>query len=262
MKTRKAILGVLIMFVAASAFASGGDRVDVEVISDRGDRFQLIPHRDFRSGATRTSKSYLEARRGENYTILVRNNLAWRVGVVVAVDGRNIITGRKSFLKDNEMMYIVGPHGEARLDGWRTSSSTVNRFYFTDSPDSYSVRTFGDSSAMGVIAIAVFREKERPVAQLFDRNSSGKAAAPSAPRDSSKEAAGDEAGTGFGNEQHSPAVSVEFEPETGAMQKILIRYEWREELCKKGILQCRPAVRNRLWDADEFAPYPPGYRSR
>ena len=49
----------------------------------------------------------------------------------------------------------------AMKDGGR-HSDTVHKFYFTDTADSYSVRTFEDSTAMGVIAVAVYREKERP----------------------------------------------------------------------------------------------------
>jgi hypothetical protein len=38
--------------------------------------------------------------KGENYSIVIRNNTPERIGVVIAVDGRNIITGEKSFLKN------------------------------------------------------------------------------------------------------------------------------------------------------------------
>ena len=263
MKTVKtAILGIVMVLMAVPAFASRGRNVDVEVVSDRGIAFQLIPHKEYSTGGSYVFKQYLEARKGENYNILIRNHLSERIGVVVAVDGRNIITGKKSFLGSSEMMYIVEPYGQARLEGWRTSDEKVNRFYFTSSADSYSVRTFSDTSAMGVIAVAVYREKQRPVV-LYERgNASGKAAAPSAPGSEAKRSARDEAGTGFGNEHYSPVVKVEFEPESIPVEKFLVKYEWRHELCKKGIIQCRPEPRNRLWDRDEYAPYPPGYYHR
>ena len=70
------------------------------------------------------------------------------------------------------------------------------------------------------------------------------------------------AGTGFGDEQYSPVVKVAFEPAGVPLQKTLVKYEWREVLCKKGILSCRQEPRNRLWDGDNYAPYPPGYRGR
>ncbi|MBI5847753.1 MAG: hypothetical protein HZB31_07385 [Nitrospirae bacterium] len=267
MKTVKAvILGIVMVLMAVPVFASRGRNVDVEVVSDRGNVFQLIPHKEFSTGGTYVFKQYLEARKGENYNIRIRNHLSERIGVVVAVDGRNIITGKKSYLGSSEMMYIVEPYGQARLEGWRTSDDKVNRFYFTSSADSYSVRTFSDTSAMGVIAVAVYREKQRPAVLYEQERSLGKAqgapAAPSAARSEAKRAARDEAGTGFGNEQYSPVVKVEFEPESIPVEKFLVKYEWREELCKKGIIPCRPEPKNRLWDRDEYAPYPPGYYMR
>ena len=136
--------------------------VGIEVVSDRGTVFQAIPYKDFWTDNTRVSKRYLEAKKGENYGIVITNRTPERVGVVIAVDGRNIITGKRSDLKNTETMYIVNAYETARYDGWRTSNDQVHRFYFTDVADSYSVKTFEDSSAMGVIAMAVFREKEQP----------------------------------------------------------------------------------------------------
>lgn len=264
MKTASAvILGIVMLIMAVPAFASRGNNVDVEVVSDGGNVFQLIPHREYNTGFTHVFKQYLEAKKGENYSVLIRNHLSERIGVVIAVDGRNIITGKKSFLGSSEMMYIVEPYGQARLEGWRTSNKMVNRFYFTSSADSYSVRTFSDTSAMGVIAVAVFREKQRPAVLYEQERSPGKApGAPSAARNEAKKAEKDAAGTGFGNEHYSPVVKVEFEPETAPVEKILVKYEWKEELCKKGVLRCRPEARNRLWDSDEYTPYPPGYYQR
>jgi hypothetical protein len=52
---------------------------------------------------------------------------------------------------------------------------------------------------------------------------------------------------------------VAFEPEDNPLQKTLIKYEWSETLCKKGLLQCRKELRNRLWNEDNYAPYPHEY---
>ncbi len=241
--------------------------VAIEVVSDRGTAFQTIPHKDFLAGGTHVSKRYLEARKGDNYGIVITNRTPERVGVVIAVDGRNIITGKQSDLKNSEAMYIVNAYETARYDGWRTSQEEVHRFYFTDPADSYSVKTFGDSSAMGVIAMAVYREKEqphplleeslkkqKPEGQTTPAPSAG-AASKSADRALAKESAG----TGFGDAQYSPVATVQFRPERDPAQKTLVKYEWREVLCRKGILSCERQVGNRLWDDDGYAPYPPGY---
>ncbi len=266
---RYAVIGTIIGFlVSATALAYGHARpflagtVSVEIVSDNGATFQSFLHQDFRRGETRVIKKYLEAKKGENYGIVIRNNTPERIGVVIAADGRNIISGNRSDLKNSETMYIVNPYESARYDGWRTTESEVHRFYFTEPADSYSVRTFADSSAMGVIAVAVFREKERPQPLLEQKRSESAPAAPSmegARRGQGKALADESAGTGFGEAQYSPVVRVEFEPERMPIQKTLVKYEWRETLCRKGILQCGQNRKNRLWDQEAYAPYPPGY---
>jgi len=270
MRTILAIITAGIMMAAAPAYPHTGDglrgEVNVTIVSDRGSAFLVIPHKDFWSKGTHVMKRYLEAEKRENYGIIVRNTTNEKIGVVIAVDGRNIISGKRSDLASTEDMYIISGNENARYDGWRTSKNTVNRFYFTDSDDSYALKTFKDSSAMGVIAVAVYRERNRtqPLSQLKMQNTSP--AAPSAKSGagrSASEAKRDEAaGTGFGDEQYSPVTRVDFVPEHSPIQKTLIKYEWREVLCRKGILACEEITSNRLWDDSEFAPYPPGYRDR
>jgi hypothetical protein len=267
-RTIFATLAVIIAAIGAtSAYSSGKPvlpgEVNIEVVSDNGTAFQTIPHRDFWTGSTHVRKRYLEARQGEHYGIVITNRTPERVGVVIAVDGRNIITGKRSDLGNTESMYIVNAYEAARYDGWRTSKDEVHRFYFSDAADSYSVRTFADSSAMGVIAMAVFREKEQPRPLQEDKRESQSApAAPSAglaPKSSDRALAKESAGTGFGDARYSPVVTVQFESERNPVQKTLVKYEWREVLCRKGILQCNRDLGNRLWDEDVYAPYPPAY---
>jgi hypothetical protein len=264
-----ALLVVLILAMAAPVYAHTGDRgreqVSIEIVSESGSSYLNIPHEDLFKGGTHIIKKYLEARKGENYGIVIRNMTPGRIGVVIAVDGRNIISGRKSDLNNSEEMYIVGGYEHTRYDGWRKDRDTIHKFYFTEPADSYSVRTFSDSSAMGVIAVAVYREKEHP--RMFQRNSRSEGApqapaAESASRSKSGLAKDESAGTGFGEEHYSPTIKVVFEPEDRPLQTTLIKYEWREVLCRKGIVQCRHEKVNRLWDNDNYAPYPPGYLDR
>ena len=260
------IMTVVLLAATAPAFSHGRaplpGEVGIEIVSESGSIFQSFPHQDFWKRGTRVIKKFLEAKRGENYGIVIRNNTPERIGVVIAVDGRNIISGKRSDLKNSEIMYIVNGYENARYDGWRTAQDQVHKFYFTEPSDSYSVRTFADSSAMGIIAVAVYREKERP--QPPFEQSQGKTA-PAAPaargsaRSAEKTLADESAGTGFGDAQYSPTMKVEFEPERTPVQKTLVKYEWREVLCRKGILRCGQEMGNRLWDEDEYAPYPPRY---
>ena len=260
------ILAVIMAAAAAPAYSSGGSRygeaVSIEIVSDHGNTFLVVPHKDYWKRGTHIIKQYLEARQGEYYGICIRNMTPDRIGVVIAVDGRNIISGKKSDLKNSEPMYIVNSYGYGRYDGWRTASDTVHKFYFTDMADSYAMRTFSDYSAMGVIAVAVYREKERPQPLYEQKRLYDAPAGPSSEdslRGKAEAFSGERAGTGFGDERYSPTIRVAFEPERQPVQKTLIKYEWREVLCKKGILHCQAEPRNRLWDEDQYAPYPPGY---
>jgi hypothetical protein len=250
---RAMLLLLLLLGTTGDAWAARvGQAVEVQIVSETGRMLPLYPV----AARIPTRKVYTEAVRGEHYTIFVRNLLNRRVGMVIAVDGRNIISGKKSSLRNDERMYILEPYGQGAFKGWRTSLDNINRFYFTDVPDSYAA-AFHDESAMGVIAVAVYPEMQR-----HEQSSDVSQASPgSARRDApaaKSEAEG--AGTGFGRQEHDPARVVAFEPEAGAVETVLIKYEWRATLCRQGIISCGPIApaRNRLWDDADFAPVPPG----
>ena len=249
------LLGVV--GVASPAFSQGA-LLEVELL---GNNQYRLPIYGTSSERPHIYRAYVEAVKGERYGIRVRNTSDLRIGLVIAVDGRNIISGKKSFLKRNERMYILDPYASAVYDGWRTSQNQVNRFYFTTAPDSYA-GAWGDHSAMGVIAIAVFPEK-RPPEPIYERRGGTKdqeGLRRSAP--SPKMQAREEPGTGFGEGKYSPSVRVDFEAEDVAAEQHFLKYEWRETLCRNGIIDCRQP-RNRFWPEGRdrgYAPYPPPYR--
>src|SRR5512136_1858472 len=153
MKTIAAIILAALLCAANSWAGSVGDAVEVRIITDDGRTLPTYPVRMKHA----LKKVYAEAVKGDHYRIEVRNRLDRRVGLVIAVDGRNIISGEKSYLKNSERMYILEPYASGEFSGWRTAQNHVNRFYFTDAPSSYAA-AFGDGSAMGVIAVAVYPE--------------------------------------------------------------------------------------------------------
>ncbi len=256
---------IVLMVIMGICLATGawagtvGNGVEVTINSDTGRVLPLYPAPS-RPGIL---KVYAEAVKGEQYTITVRNRLDRRIGLVLAVDGRNIITGKKSWLGNSERMYILEPYGTGEYKGWRTAGDRINRFYFTETADSYAA-AFRDQSAMGVIALAVYPEVQRlpPPAELSEsapaasqRDTAGAAAASRAKSEAKS------AGTGYGRPEYSPSRVVAFEPEGAALEKIYVRYEWRETLCRQGIIACQPAEPpNRLWDDNDYAPPPPGRR--
>jgi hypothetical protein len=239
--------------------------VDVEIVSDQGEVFPTYP---VKRRAGKDLRAYLEARNEARYRIRVHNRAGRRVGLVIAVDGRNIISGARSELERGESMYILDAHESATYEGWRTSESEVHEFYFTDWQDSYA-EAFGDRSARGVIAVAVFRERF-PVQTwrepgILRKDSSADAereAAQPAPAAKAEEGArsSSAAGTGFGAEVYSPVRVVDFESERAPARRYIFKYEWRETLCAKRLIDCGAPERNRFWEEDErlgFAPFPP-----
>jgi len=259
MKSWLLLFSLLLIGFPSHATATVGSAVDVSIITDNGQSLPFYPFKSSRG----INKVYAEAVRGDHYRIVVQNKLSRRVGVVVAVDGRNIISGQKSWLKNNERMYILEPYAVNEYSGWRTGQEKVNRFYFTDVPDSYAA-AFGDQSAMGVIALAVYPEVQRCKRPAdLSTAAPGKAKESDAMKKDAPAARGEasqSAGTGYGREEYSPSRQVSFEPEARAAESILIKYEWRATLCRMNIIHCGTTYshsRNRLWDDYGYAPPPP-----
>ena len=253
------LLTVLLGATVGARAGSLGDAVEVRIISDNGSELPIYPV----SQGPQIRKAYAEATRGDQYSIVVRNRLNRRVGIVVAVDGRNIISGRKSWLRNDERMYILDSYAEGKFKGWRTGDDRINRFYFTTAADSYAA-AFNDESAMGVIAVAVYPEVRRyePQVNRYRGGSKSRMPAPSAQKKAMASDPGSEsAGTGYGREEYSPVRVVAFEPQHAAMERVFVKYEWRETLCRKGIIAKSshvPRPGNRMWDDDGYAAPPPG----
>ena len=231
--------------------------VRIDVVDDRG---RALNQYSADSRGYKTQRTYLEAVKGKRYQLRIRNTSNRRIGVIVAVDGRNILTGAKSYLRSNEKMYVLGPYESANYKGWRTSKNRVNRFYFTSAGDSYS-NAWGDRSAMGVIAVAVFDEKRRQY-RKYRHNDTNKSMAPSRRGYLAEESTG----TGFGREEYSPTIRVNFKAKNNPSFKHFFKYEWRNTLCKRGIVNCNyyedNRRNNRFWPRETnngYAPYPPGH---
>ena len=254
----KKILLFSALFLLTADLAAARN-ISVEVVSDNRHIFPTYPvdaHHD-------TYRSYLQAERNARYSIRIRNYTDKRIGLVVAVDGRNIISGKQSSLRNTERMYILEPYASGTYRGWRTHRNEIRRFYFTDEGGSYA-GAWGDYSAMGVIAVAAYAEQEQAVAMApaltsrYSRNSAPGSSGRAAARMESR------AGTGAGEREDSSSGRVHFTADPYPLEKHLYKYEWRETLCRKNIIPCNrphPNPRpNRLWDNGYVQP-PPGRRN-
>ncbi len=267
MKTKwRAGLIAALLLGSSAAWAQRFDtsEVEVDVISDRG---RSLPRYPLRESGSAVYKAYVEAGRGQHYSVRLRNRTSQRIGVVIAVDGRNIISGDRSNLRSDERMYVLAPYQQESYEGWRTGKNRVNRFYFTDAGDSYS-GAWGDYSAMGVIAVAAFREATpyQSPSQPWTQDSPGysdQRGLRRAPPASAVPRAQSEPGTGYGESEWSPSRRVEFDPERRPFAQFFLKYTWHETLCQQGVIECagsRQRPKNRFWNEDEpenYVPPPP-----
>lgn len=270
MKTNRQLwwIAALLLIGADCALAERFGGLKVAIVDDRGQPFAQYPLKGRSTEGPGVFRAYVEARNGRPYGVRVQNETGERIGLVIAVDGRNIISGRRSNLAPGEKMYILEPGQRATYEGWRTGRDRVNRFYFTEAGDSYA-GAFGDYSAMGVIAVAGYRE-DQPIRPWWrpGADDDGARAQPSTPSATESARAGAapslqaEPGTGYGERQWSPSRQVAFAPEREPFERRFLKYAWRATLCRQGIIDCGdpegPPRHNRFWDPDpDYAPPPP-----
>lgn len=105
------------------------------------------------------ARRYFEAFAGRNYSVVVRNNTGGRLGVLISVDGLNVVSGQRSRLSPDEQMYVLGPWETTTIRGWRTSLNDIQRFVFVDEKRSYAERTGQANGDMGWIRVVSFREQ-------------------------------------------------------------------------------------------------------
>ena len=135
---------------AASLSASAVGRIaDVQVF-DRDTRQNLPVH--YHQG-----EYWVAGQPGAKYAIQIRNSRGPRVLAVTSVDGLNVLSGETADF--GQSGYVFGSGERYGIEGWRKSNSEVAAFVFTASAgDSYAER-IGKPRDMGVIGVALFREK-------------------------------------------------------------------------------------------------------
>ena len=98
---------------------------------------------------------------GQEYSIRYCNSTPSRVLAVMSVDGVNVVSGDTA--SPTQSGYVLNAYECADIQGWRKNMVRTAAFYFTELPDAYATRT-GRPENVGVIGVAVFREKQPPVA--------------------------------------------------------------------------------------------------
>jgi hypothetical protein len=218
---------------------------------------------------------YVEALKGQNFTLRLSNPTSEWVAVALSVDGRNVVDARHTSLRE-ATKWILEPWQTLEIPGWQISGDTSRRFFFTETSHSYT-RWLGDTSNVGTIEAVFFRERRRPVAQPITRDGKDEGSrqaplaqpAPSAePQAAQHDAAAKAqsgavsdsyAATGIGERSSFPITWVDFQEDPTPAASIALRYEFRPELVRLGVLSNDGG----LWDREraqgfdrKYAPSP------
>ena len=198
---------------------------------------------------------YVEARKGREYAIRLRNPYAVRVAVALSVDGLNTIDARETTAADARK-WVLGPYETVTISGWQTSRLEARRFEFTTEARSYG-QALGKTANLGVISAVFFKERV-PLSLLRSDSSSdvagrqapapessspaNQAAAAGALAGTDKKARDEYAATGMGRQTGHAVTQVWLDLEDGPVQTVNIRYEFHPQLVRLGILPPAPTA--------------------
>ena len=248
----------------ASALAHAGSLANLEVYDRTAGRTLPIYEHEGRLYVAGEPRHQYELRDPQ----FVRGSLL----AVTSVDGVNVVSGETA--SQEQSGYVLGAWDSVRIEGWRKSLDDVATFYFTRLADSYAART-GRPHDVGVIGVALFRERRLPHRPCCTPWLEDRAAAPSAAPEASAEASQDaqtardsagagarqrsesKLGTGHGHREASPAQYVDFRRASSTPDETLvIYYDSRRNLVSQGVLP-QP---ERPWMADRRPdPFPNGF---
>ena len=194
-------------------------------IYDRSDH-RTLPIHQFKG------RLYVAGEPGHQYEIRLRNRSSERLLVVTSVDGVNVISGQTA--KTAQSGYVLSPWDSVEIDGWRKSMDEVATFYFTRLSNSYAART-GRPENVGVIGVAVFRERQRCCRPHYLEERA--ASAPAEPQARDEASARDKLGTGHGHRETSPVEYVDFQRASSTPDEtIIIYYDSTKNLLARGVI--------------------------
>jgi hypothetical protein len=239
-------LSIALALLPAAARAADERGFSVAVLVDGMERQEYAARGSF----------YVEALRGRDYELRITNPLPYRVAVALSVDGLNTIDAKRTeaFAASK---WVLEPYASMVVPGWQVNGATARRFTFTTEARSYGA-WLGKTQDLGVIEAVFFREKEREPSPYrlaeppYDSRRDeprpmGSAAPPSgavrekaaegAPRAVPKPQLSDEyAATGMGDRTSHSVREVDIALVKEPVARLRVRYEYRPELVRLGVL--------------------------
>jgi hypothetical protein len=132
------------------------------VKNDDGSAHGPFPLRTFRH----QGKTLIIGEKGQEYHIVIRNHGFERIEAVVSVDGIDVLKGKEASV--SSMGYVINGYQELWLSGFRLTDEKVAQFKFGDTASSYAASK-GKPRSIGVIGVAIFKEKQVPVTITLPR---------------------------------------------------------------------------------------------
>jgi hypothetical protein len=250
-----------------SVVASPTSDAVVEILVD-GVPQTRYPHR---------GRWYVVAQKGREYAIRLHTPYAVRVAVALSVDGLNTIDARKT-TAHGARKWVLGPYETVTISGWQTSQTVARRFEFTTEAQSYG-HALGNVTNLGMISAVFFRERAPAITPRApsDHQDSRERVPRSAPASQGAASAAGEAtqaskapeeyaATGMGRRTDHAVTQVWLDLEDAPAQTVDVRYEFRPQLVRLGVLRTAPPddplqrrERARGFEPG-FAPEPPRQR--
>ncbi len=200
-------------------------------------------------------RTYVEAIRGEEYEIRLRNRSGDWVAVALSVDGLNTIdTSRSS--PWNASKWVIEPYQTITISGWQMDSDHARRFYFTSERDSYAAK-LGVKANLGTISAVFYRERRRvipmtppihPIPRPVDREDSQTSADMRSSAESQTAGAAkssrsrNEAATGIGRSVRNDVRYIDMDLESRPAAEVTICYDYGE---RRSISESSPKYRVR-----------------
>jgi hypothetical protein len=189
---------------------------------------------------------YVEALKGREYAIRIRNPYGVRVAVALSVDGLNTINARQTTAADARK-WVLGPYETVTISGWQTSRTEARRFEFTTEEHSYG-QSLGKTANLGMISAVFFKERVSTRMTEAARDASPPPPAPAQPpaaeaqrgeasASRARKSDNQYAATGMGGRTGHVVSQVWMDLEDAPAQTVNIRYEFRPQLVRLGVLQ-------------------------
>lgn len=219
---------------------------------------------------------YIEGREGTPFSVKIRNNGYRRIVAIPTIDGISVLNAKKGNFDGPG--YIIDGYSQYVVSGWRKSDKEVAEFYFSSPEKSYTNQLYGERMNIGVIGVAIFREKIKmpeyfkhdhihQAAALFrgdgidgqlmrDSNNIKMSAMSMNANVNNVKAFKADLGTGWGETKKSEVQTADFDREASPDSVMTIYYNSRKGLEEMGVEFNKPVYVTPQAFPDQYCPPP------